>query len=530
MADTRKLSGEDLMVEYVRRWKFDPALFADQALGAKLSAQQKDGCKAVGELCRAKYRKSRGEGLSPQQEALCKKLGVSVASGHNTGKDFWLAIVCVWWQVCWPYSKGLVTGPNASTLKSVLWHEFRKRLRTGTFLGTQEGWLNRFFEIQADKLILKEANGESYIEARTANVKGSADEQGEALAGRHEKYLLLAVDEASGVSDGVYKPIEGAMAGAVNFAILIGNMTRRSGYFYNTHHDIGAKKFWTTMRWNTEESDLDTVSGGQTACQGLVDMYASKYGRDSNPFRVRIQGLPPSAEDDVLIPWEWIERAIDRPLTPAPDDPFMYGVDVAWLGKDRSTICKRRGPVVEEIADFRGIDPMQLVGWVVRNYSEDKEKGEAPQSVFVDTIGMGAGVFTRLREQGYPAVSVVVSETANDKEQFGNKRNELWHTLRKQFQDGTISIPNDEDLIDELSTMKVHPPDSSGVMRVFSKSEWRKAGMGKGENHSPDKADSLCLTYAGGSNYKAADGGAGWQEDRWLEKNAYRPLNSMVGY
>jgi hypothetical protein len=134
-------------------------------------------------------------------------------------------------------------------------------------------------------------------------------------------------------------------------------------------------------------------------------------------------------------------------------------------------------------------------------------------------------VYTRLREQGYPAESVVVRETATDKAQFGNKRNELWHTLRQQFQDGTISIPNDEDLIDELSSMKVHPPDSSGVIRVFSKAELRKQGR-----NSPDKADALCLTYARGARYKAADGGSGWQEDRWLEKNAYKPVNSAVGY
>ena len=219
--------------------------------------------------------------------------------------------------------------------------------------------------------------------------------------------------------------------------------------------------------------------------QQQIDKYEQKYGRDSNAFRVRIQGLPPSSEEDVLIPWEWVQRAIDRPIHVSLDEPFVYGVDVAWLGKDRSTICKRRGGKVEEIQEFRGIDPMQLVGWVVRNYSEDKEKGEAPQAIFVDTIGMGAGVYTRLREQGYPAVSVVVSETANDKAQFGNKRNELWHTLRKQFQDGTISIPNDQDLIDELI---LHESSPAGFSRASCACSARRNGARRasaGITHRP---------------------------------------------
>jgi uncharacterized protein (UPF0297 family) len=519
-----KKDANEALVALVRSWRFNPKKFAYDGLGYKLSNQQMELLDLVGDVFRAKYKRANNETLSISEKPLAEKWGVSIASGHGVGKDFSLAIVLLWLLVVWSAPENpataLVTGPNFSTLKSVLWKEFRRHIRQGRLLGGEPGWLTRIFDIQSDKIIHKELPGESFIEARTASVTGSAEEQGEALAGRHEKYMILAVDEASGVPDGVFRPIEGAMTGAVNFGILIGNMTRNSGYFYETHNKYA--RFWAHKRFSTEESNLDGITGDR-GCESLVTKYDEKYGRDSNAFRVRIQGLPPTAEDDVLIPWEWIERAIDRNLTVSQDDPFTFGVDVAWLGRDRSTICKRRGPKVEEIQEFHGIDPMQLVGWVVRNYSEEKEKGEAPQAIYVDTIGMGAGVYTRLREQGYPAVSVVVSETANDKTQFGNKRNELWHTLRKQFQDGTISIPNDEDLIDELSSMKVHPPDSSGVIRVFSKAELRKQGR-----NSPDKADSLCLTYAGGSRYKGGDGA--WQEDRWLEKNQYKPVNQVVGY
>jgi len=36
------------------------------------------------------------------------------------------------------------------------------------------------------------------------------------------------------------------------------------------------------------------------------------------------------------------------------------------------------GPVVVGLDSFNGVDPMELVGWIRKNYSEDKEAGEAP--------------------------------------------------------------------------------------------------------------------------------------------------------
>jgi hypothetical protein len=66
----------------------------------------------------------------------------------------------------------------------------------------------------------------------------------------------------------------------------------------------------------------------------------------------------------------------------------------------------------------------------------------------------------------------------------------LWHTLREEFRRGTISIPDHEDLIEQLASVKVHPPDAGGIQHVYSKAEIRKHGK-----DSPDHADALCMTY-----------------------------------
>jgi hypothetical protein len=277
------------------------------------------------------------------------------------------------------------------------------------------------------------------------------------------------------------------------------------------------------LRWDAEDSNLDDITGGATQLRAGIEFYEKAYGRDSNPYRVRVQGLPPTSQADVLIPWEWVQAAVGRDIEQGKSSPIVYGVDVARSGDDKSVLLKRRGNVVEKILEFSKIDTMQLVGWVVREFADDRELNDAPAAIFVDVIGLGAGVYDRLNEMRYPAYAVNVANTAFDQSKYGRLRNELWWTVRKKFEAGTICIPEDKELVDELSTMKVHPPDSSGVMQVYSKAELKKQGY-----KSPNKADALCLTYALGDR-AIAEGGIG-REDDIVQRHNERPVEALVGY
>ena len=523
------MSNSELALQHIlSRWQFDPARFFREALGVTPSNQQEEGCKLVGDMFKAKYDKSLDKPLTKKQKDLAGKLGVAIRSGHGSGKDYFLAGIFLWLLTCYPAdSRGLATAPNYKTLTNVLWTLFRGMIARSKFMDDDRytGWLSRHFEIQGDKLIVKDSNGQNFVEARTATVRGGDDGQGEALAGRHSEFQIQAIDEASGVPDGVFRPIEGAQSGRVNITIMIGNPTRGSGYFHDAFFKSSA--FWATLHWDVEQSNLDQITKGATDLAGSVERYIAKYGRNSNAFRVRIKGDFPVAEADVLIPYVWIERAIGRELIPAENDFIAMGVDVAYMGKDRSVICMRHGPVVKDLHVFQGIDTMSLVGWCIKTFNEAAEEGNRPSAIFVDSIGLGSGVYSRLKEQGYPAYAVVVSEKANDETAYVNKRNELWFNLRKAFEDGMISLPTDcEELIDELSAMRVSPPDSSGRFRVMSKAEMRKSiGV------SCDHADALCLTYAMGNRYTSGEGGMYWEEDAWLEKHGrYRPVNPVCGY
>ena len=72
----------------------------------------------------------------------------------------------------------------------------------------------------------------------------------------------------------------------------------------------------------------------------------------------------------------------------------------------------------------------------------------------VDNIGIGAGVFFGLRKKnGVVARKGDGRETPRDETKFFNKRAENYWKLRELFEAGNISIPHDQDLINEISAI-----------------------------------------------------------------------------
>jgi hypothetical protein len=159
-------------------------------------------------------------------------------------------------------------------------------------------------------------------------------------------------------------------------------------------------------------------------------------------------------------------------------------VDVARFGSDQSVILLRRGQRVEHVRAFRGLDTMQLAGRVASAIRKFQ-----PQQVYIDEVGVGAGVVDRLREQGYCVKGINVARTALQSAIFGNLRAEGYWKLRERFASGLISIPADNQLMGELAAMR-YSYDSQGRVLMESKDEMRGRGL-----PSPDRADALMLAF-----------------------------------
>lgn len=461
--------------ENALEWVID--IFGDSV---KLTTHQRLGFEELSKLISAKLKVAEGQELTPEERVYSAKIGISIMSGQGTGKDFFGSLVILYFLHVFPMPKILATANTAKQLRSVLWSEIAKVMSMSKKIdagsGSGQTILESLFTWQSERIFLTELKGKRWFaEAVTVSTKESEEKQAEALAGRHEHYMLYVVDEASGLADPVFRPLEGSLTGKLNIALLIFNPTRSKGFAVNSQ--AGDQKRWVTLRWNSEESEIVTKEH--------IEAMAEKHGIDSNTYRIRVKGLPPISDEDTLIPWDWIEDACTREFKVEADEPVILGVDVG-AGGDSSVIAVRQGSQIVSIHKYSFKDTMELVGRIINMIESTEAK-----AVFIDTIGVGIGVYNRLCEQSYRHMvhSADIRRSANNPDKFVRRRDELWWFLREQFENSLIAIPNNRDLIDQLGSIKYNT-ESSGKIKIEGKKQMKSRGMS-----SPDEADAVMMTY-----------------------------------
>ena len=391
---------------------------------------------------------------------------VAVRSGHGIGKSTAMSMAILWFMSTRPHAKIPVTAPTSHQLFDVLWSELIKWYRN------MDERLRSQFDYTSEKFFHAQYRESWAVYPRTAR-----PEKPEALQGFHGENLLFLIDEAAGVDDRIFEVAMGALTAKENMVLMAGNPTRLSGFFYDTFHRDRVR--WKTLHYSSIDSPLVDSS--------YPDRMARKYGDNSNIYRVRVLGEFPTSEEDQLIPLDLLEAAVHRDIK--EDGPISWGLDPARFGSDETALVKRHGDVIKEIVAVRGYNTMQTTGWVVHQIEHNPGR---PATIFVDAIGLGAGIADRLRELGYNAVDVNVGERSNDRDKYYNLRAELWVKFRDWLQEGRGSIPDDEALIAEASSIK-YSFDSAGRIKIERKEDMKKRGL-----RSPDRADALILTFATG--------------------------------
>lgn len=488
----------------IREWLLDPERFVREALHVEApTSQQREALRDWGTLLTAKLKRSEGRPLTAHEEPFVGKIGMSIHSGHTTGKDAFASWVILHFMVCMTYPKVICTAPTDTQLRNILWSELHKwgfRIDRGAPLAS-------VLTHQAEKLFFTETGGrEWFCIPRTVSTNSSPEEQAETIAGFNAPFKLIVIDEASGVADAVFRPLEGGLGGKCNVVLMIGNPTKHNGFFYNSHYgsfrnisdvnsfevEAGTKAEvythpgeWITKRWNAEESE--------NVNRDHVARMERKYGRDSNAYRIRVLGLPPNATPDALVPWDWLLRATERDLEPAPDDPLAVGVDVARFGDDLSVIVAGHGMCVESIHDYTKLDGVDIAQFTDHHFHELWD-GKEEYGVGVDIIGVGSSVYDHLNrftsiQRLYP---VNVAETAADETRFSSLRDEILWNVREEFEHGLVKLPPTSvhgvsELMHEANAVR-YAIEPSGRIKVESKKDMKKRGMA-----SPNFLDAYAI-------------------------------------
>lgn len=407
------------------------------------------------------------------QIALERDHFVAIRSGSGVGKTTILSLDTCWFLCTKPYAKVPSTAPSQHQLYDILWSEHFKWINRSEILMAMLDWTQT-------RVGLKGHEPEWYAVARTAKVSPDGT-VAEGLQGFHsEDNILFVVDEASGVPEAVFPAIEGSLTNENSYALLAGNPTRRRGYFYEIFNAPGMKDLYTLFHISCLDSPR--------VSKRYIDMMKNRYGVDHPIYQIKVLGNFPTSEQSILILPDFLEKMqLNKKDSVYDSYPIIIGIDagrvhaasVAAIRQGKTVLgfdeCPRPG-LVSDTAD--------VISWASELINEFD-----PLSVYVDAVGIGAGVYDGLKSlYGKRIIAYVGGSSAIDKLQYVNLRAEVYWKMRDD-------IPNlycarwPERFIAEAGDIRTKNT-RTGKMLLLSKEEMRAMGL-----RSPDYADALSQTY-----------------------------------
>jgi hypothetical protein len=456
-------------------------------------------------------------------------------SATGTGKSFSAGSLALWWYKCFPNSKVFtLAAPPEDNLRNILWGEIAKKRSRCPDL---------FINDKLKDLSISKNNWH-FIEGLTIPQSGTEAQREAKFSGKHAPHMLFIVDEGDAVPNEVFRGIDGCMSGTHERLLVLFNPRAKFGkvyeYIINGHANVvelqalnhpnvvkgkdvitgAVSRVVTVQRINEQTRALSPLEEPDAKCfllpKFLVGATAPKPNRQNEYYEPLAEGYrrvkeecpefwykvlakyPPQGANQ-LISSEWIDAARarwDLYVTMHGDKPPenvrpILGLDVADMGDDLNTLCKRYGGFVDRIESWSGVDPGETA-----DRAADKAIHYKSACVNVDSIGVGASVAPTIRRKGVKSSRVIVSEKPTElpadkeKARFGNIRDQIWWELRLFLKDDpTAMLPPDDRLRQELELVTYE--EDKGKIRIMSKEEMRKL-LGR----SPDRAESLILTFA----------------------------------
>jgi len=202
-----------------------------------------------------------------------------------------------------------------------------------------------------------------------------------------------------------------------------------------------------------------------------------------NIAKQEIYGEFVDVSENYLFPYNLVWDAMHMKKCADESGVEIWGLDVARGGDDFTVLAKRRGLHIYELIKRHGLDTMEVVTFV----SDEVRKAKIrPHTIFVDTIGIGAGVYDRLNQLSFPVFPATVSNKATRPE-LKNMRCEMFVNLQEKLKLG-LKLVYDRDLLLDLTNLKFLF-DSQGKMYLEPKDKLKQR-IGR----SPDAADAAALT------------------------------------
>lgn len=452
-------------------WMYDPVSWASDAIiwpkGQHLASYQNDILRAI-----------------PDQQR------VAARGPHGLGKTTTVAIAVLWFAttrerqgIDW---KILTTASAWRHLSVYAWpeiHKWAKRINWQR-LGRPE------FDDRRELLDL-------HLKLQSGAATAVASTDAANIEGAHADSLFYIFDEAKTIPDDIWNAAEGAFSGGRRrglpeaFALAVSTPGAPQGRFYDIHsHRPGYEDWWT------RHVTLEEAIKANRIDQGWAEQRKRQFGETSALYHNRVLGEFHAADEDSVIPLAWAEAAVERWRDNKQNNTKLegkraLGVDVAASGADRTAIATRTGLMVESIEFHTFADTMKTTALVAAKLSDKS------LTAIVDTIGVGNGVYARLRELNLNTQAFTGSAKTSQKDRtrewgFANTRSAALWRVRELLDpafEPQLALPPDDTLLADLTAPTWEITTGSPPKIKVEPKDKVKERLGR----SPDAGDAVAM-------------------------------------
>lgn len=214
-------------------------------------------------------------------ESVRDNVKTAVKAGHGVSKTYEAARIALWFLCCHYPSTVITTAPTHNQVEEILWREIRNGYGarkipinvepTRTRLDFEEKWFALGFSTRPDT-VTSEATR---------------------FQGFHNEHILVIFDEAAGIDPRIWKAAQHLLTSGHCRWLVIGNPTSDVGDFADCFSEDSSWHQITisvldTPNYKQDRQVIPGVSGREYEAE-----IARKYGRDSNEYKIRVDGEIP---------------------------------------------------------------------------------------------------------------------------------------------------------------------------------------------------------------------------------------------
>ena len=340
-----------------------------------------------------------GQGLTEYQAEIIGDLPrvkrIAVRGPRGLGKSTTASLVVLWFAITRDAAgidwKIATTAGSWSQLTEYLWPEINKWAMVLDWEKVGRPPFSSRTEMMKSQMRL-----------RHGLALAASPDKPEKIEGLHADAVLVILDEAKIIPPDIFDSIEGSFSGAGEgsdleaYALAISTPGEPAGRFYDIHRRAPGLEDWHVRHVTLDEA----VKAGRMTYE-WAEKRKILWGENSALYQNHVMGEFCADDEDAVIPLRWVEAAFERwrewerAGKPDQDGIKSVGVDVARSGLDKTVAAIRHGDVITAIQAWAKADTMETTGRV-----KGIMENEPGATAVVDVIGIGAGVYDRLREQG----------------------------------------------------------------------------------------------------------------------------------